>query len=99
MLALSGCGPTPQESRRTAPMIDVAELSVTDAQGKMAGGEFTSHELAQAYLDRIQAIDRQGPTLNAVIELNPDAFRTQTASMPNAPPANCAGRSTAYRCS
>ena len=56
-------------------MIDVAELSVTDAQRRIAGGEFTSHELTQAYLDRIQAIDRQGPALNAVIELNPDALQ------------------------
>ena len=56
-------------------MIDVAELGVSDAQRKMAGGEVTSHELTQAYLDRIRAIDRQGPALNSVIELNPDALQ------------------------
>jgi amidase len=77
VLALAGCGPTPQEEAAAvpAPMIDVAELGVSEAQRKMAGGEFTSHELTQAYLDRIHAIDRQGPTLNSVIELNADALQ------------------------
>ncbi len=58
-----------------APMIDVAELSVLDAQQKLAGGELTSRALTQAYLDRIQAIDRQGPTLNSVIEVNAAALQ------------------------
>lgn len=56
-------------------MIDVAELSVLDAQHKLATGELTSRSLTQAYLDRIQAIDRQGPTLNSVIEVNAEALQ------------------------
>src|SRR3546814_10115697 len=40
----------------------------------MHDGTLTSHELVQAYLDRIAAIDDAGPGLNAVIELNPDAL-------------------------
>ena len=62
LLALAGCGPLPPEQEKAAapaPMIDVAELGVADAQRRMAAGELTSHQLTQAYLDRIQAIDRQ----------------------------------------
>ena len=48
--------------------VDVVELGVADAQRKMASGAFTARALTQAYLDRIDAIDRAGPTLNSVIE-------------------------------
>ncbi len=37
-------------------------------------GSLTSVQVTQLYLDRIQAIDRSGPGLNAVIEVNPDAL-------------------------
>ena len=55
-------------------MIDVIELGVADAQHKLTAGEFTTRQLTQAYLDRIAAIDRAGPKLNSVIELNEDAL-------------------------
>lgn len=40
----------------------------------MAAGTLTARELTAAYLARIAAVDRAGPKLNAVIELNPDAL-------------------------
>ena len=40
----------------------------------MARGELDSRALTQAYLDRIAAIDKAGPALNSVIELNPKAL-------------------------
>src|SRR4051794_12786816 len=40
----------------------------------MAAGALTSHALVQAYLDRIERIDRAGPTLRSIIEINPDAL-------------------------
>jgi amidase len=55
--------------------VDVVELSAGDAAKKLAGGELSSHQLTQAYLERIAAIDKAGPSLNSVIELNPDALR------------------------
>ena len=45
----------------------------------MASGELTSHALVQAYLDRIAVIDKSGPTLNSVIEINPDALKIADA--------------------
>ncbi len=40
----------------------------------MASGTLTSHELTQAYLDRIVRLDDDGPMLNAVIEISPTAL-------------------------
>lgn len=51
-----------------------AEATIDDLQRRMAAGEFTARALAQAYLDRIAEIDRGGPKLSAVVELNPDAL-------------------------
>jgi amidase len=53
---------------------DVVELGATQALNLMATGKLTSRDLTQAYLDRIAAIDKAGPTLNAIIELNPSAL-------------------------
>jgi len=55
------------------PKVDVVELSVAEAQAGMAAGRFHSVDLVDAYLARIAAIDDAGPTLNAVIALNPAA--------------------------
>jgi len=52
----------------------VAEKSVTELQADMAAGRVTSEQLVRAYLARIEAIDRSGPTLRSVIALNPHAL-------------------------
>ena len=51
-----------------------AEATIDDLQGRMATGTLTSRALTAAYLERIAQIDRAGPKLNAIIELNPDAL-------------------------
>ena len=86
---LAGCKPTPPASptptgATTSPpagaaSLDVAELSATDAATKLASGALTSRALTQAYLERIAAMDKKGPALNAVIELNPDALKEADA--------------------
>jgi amidase len=50
------------------------EITIDDLQKKMQSGEQTSRAITQLYLDRINAIDKKGPAINAVIELNPDAL-------------------------
>src|SRR5258708_7015619 len=45
----------------------------------MNSGELTAHVLTAAYLQRIAEIDRSGPKLNSVIELNPDALKIADA--------------------
>lgn len=51
-----------------------AEKSIADLQAEMAAGRVTAEQLAEDYLARIAEIDRAGPRLNAVLELNPDAL-------------------------
>ncbi len=53
---------------------DLDEISVRELQEGMNSGRFTAHSIAQKYLDRIAAIDKSGPGLNSVIEINPDAL-------------------------
>jgi amidase len=50
------------------------ELTVAQLQALVDCGKTTSVSLTRKYLARIEAIDRRGPRLNAVIELNPDAL-------------------------
>jgi amidase len=52
----------------------IVETSVADLRNGLDHQEFTIHEVVQVALDRISAMDQQGPGLNAMIELNPDAM-------------------------
>jgi amidase len=45
-----------------------------DLQGRMESGELSARSIVQQYLDRIAAIDKAGPAINAIIELNSDAL-------------------------
>lgn len=50
------------------------ETTIDELQEKMKQGTYTSEQLTQLYLERINAIDKNGHQLNSVIELNPDAI-------------------------
>jgi len=50
------------------------EATIAQLQAQMASGELTSQQLTQYYIDRIIALDQNGPGVNAVIELNPGAL-------------------------
>jgi len=56
------------------PRFDLEELSIADLQHRMQLGEETSRSIVQKYIARIEAIDRSGPTLRSVLEVNPDAL-------------------------
>jgi amidase len=58
---------------------DLEEATVGDLQKRMTRGPLTAHALTERYLDRIAAIDKRGPALNSVIELNPDALSIAAA--------------------
>ncbi len=51
----------------------LAELTITELQAQMASGELTAQALTEKYLERIDQIDQGGPTLNAVLVVNPEA--------------------------
>ena len=50
------------------------EATVAQLQAEMASGQLTSEQLTNEYIARIVALDQNGPGVNAVIELNPDAL-------------------------
>ena len=53
---------------------DYRELDIDTLQSMMQREELSSADLVQFYLDRIEAIDRHGPELNSIIEINPEAL-------------------------
>ncbi len=66
-----------EPAKQPAPAPDdfvLNEITIDDLQKKMQSGESTSRQITQLYLDRIDVIDKKGPAINAVIELNPDAL-------------------------
>jgi len=56
------------------PEFELDEETIASLQEKMESGKYSSVQITQLYLARINAIDKNGPKLNAVIELNPDAL-------------------------
>ena len=54
--------------------IDLNEVTIDELQDKMKGGTLTSALITKWYLNRIDEIDKHGPALNSVIEINPDAI-------------------------
>jgi len=62
-----------------ASSYDVMEKSIEELQRAMAAREVTSRQLVDLYLARIEAYDKQGPALNAVVALNPQARATADA--------------------
>jgi amidase len=53
---------------------ELEETTVTDLQSAMTSGRFTAHAITEKYLARIEAVDKHGPAINSVIEVNPDAL-------------------------
>jgi amidase len=58
----------------SVPFPEVEERSIADYQAEMAAGRLTARTLVSKYLARIEATNRQGPCLNAVLELAPDVL-------------------------
>jgi amidase len=64
-LALAAC---------SQPHENYVEATIAELQDQMQRGEVSSEQLVSWYLERIDDIDRAGPGLNSIIELNPDAL-------------------------
>lgn len=64
----------PPSPRSFVPAFDLDETTIDQLQDGMQRGKYTARSLCERYLARIEAIDRRGPTLRAVIETNPDAL-------------------------
>src|SRR3569832_2285690 len=56
------------------PEFALEEITIDELQKKKEKGEWTSHSITQLYLKHIDALDKKGAAINAVIEINPDAL-------------------------
>ena len=59
---------------QVVPPFEFDEITIAALQQGMKSGKFTARSIAEKYLARIDAIDKHGPAVNSVIELNPDAL-------------------------
>jgi len=79
-LGLGACKPLThrdeedKQEKDAAGSFELDELTISDLQQRMADGRYTSVRITELYLERINNIDRDGPMLNAVIEINPGAL-------------------------
>jgi amidase len=66
-----------EEAIATSPVIppfELEERTIAELQEGLQSGRWTARRLVELYLERIDIVDRRGPTLRSVIETNPDAF-------------------------
>ncbi len=66
--------PVPSPSSAVDPPDELSELTIADLQRGLESGEFTTRSLVEKYIARIETLDRNGPQLASVIELNPDVL-------------------------
>ena len=78
-LLVEGCNNSKKDIGDKKVAIDAAEAFVLDEETigslgeKLDSGMYSSEQLVELYLRRIENIDKNGPNLNAIIEINPDA--------------------------
>ncbi len=86
-IALSGALPlrpmtlwAPDAVSRPTPADALDDLTIAAAQAEFAAGRLTSRALTEHYLMRIRTLDADGPRVNSVIEVNPDALAQADAA-------------------
>ena len=62
-------------SKSSTPDFELDEITIDSLQKAFGAGQYSSRSVTEKYLARIQEIDKAGPTLNSVIEVNPDAIK------------------------
>ena len=61
-------------SRTTSRPFELEELSISNLSEGLKSGRFTARSITEMYLTRINEVDKSGPAVNSVIEINPDAL-------------------------
>jgi amidase len=65
---------THRNDRFAISAFDLEEATLTDLQVSMAAGRMTARSITEQYIERIEELDRKGPALGHVLEINPDAL-------------------------
>ena len=69
-----GAGPSARAKRMAeSRAFELDEITIGELQDGMKSGKFTARSLVAKYLARIEEIDKRGPAINSIIEINPDA--------------------------
>ena len=76
---LVGQAPPLSTVTHPVPTFEFDEVTIAALQEGIKSGKFTARAITEKYLARIEAIDKHGPAVNSVIELNPDALATADA--------------------
>lgn len=71
-IVMHACNQAPQASER--PDFSVVEATIAEIHEAMRDGRLTARQLVEIYLDRIEAYDKRGPAINAIITINPNAL-------------------------
>ena len=63
-----------QTPSQAVSSFDLEEITIVELSEGMQSGKLTARSIAEKYLARIKEIDQNGPSINSIIELNPDAL-------------------------
>jgi amidase len=63
------------ETSAIAKVLNLEEITIAQLQKGYENGDYSIKEVVQYYLDRMEAIDQSGPSLNSIIRINPDALK------------------------
>jgi len=76
MFILTACqSPQRETEKDTSEEFPFLEYDIADIRQGYDEGSFNIGDVVQAYLDRIESIDQNGPTLRSIITVNPDALQ------------------------
>jgi amidase len=64
-----------KEISKTVRPFELDEITIVDIQQGYKDGTYSVRKIVQLYIDRIEEIDKNGPKLNSVIKINPDALQ------------------------
>ena len=62
------------EGATSTESFELQEITIAQLQAAIESGKYTSRSITEMYLARIDALDKNGPAINSIIELNPDAL-------------------------
>src|SRR5450432_672198 len=71
--ANAAAGPDPKPAPDVR-QFELEEITISELQDGMKSGKFTARSLVEKYSARIDEVDKHGPAVNAVIEMNPEAL-------------------------
>src|SRR5215213_302658 len=70
----SESAPAANTAIRGADSFELDEATIADLQRDMVSGKRTARSITHDYIERIESLDRKGPGLRSVLEINPDAL-------------------------